>query len=162
MNDEMLMIIQLNKDTCKTQGRIYEQAAYDGCDIKKFSDKYLSSRFCKNRIETPYSSFQMEDAQTCLEFIYPEIQISPNPGSETIFDPDIAYWIGYTYHQLYCETGIYGYKLRKLVPFEKLLLNYPAHHTLDEFYSIEKLCSYYNLKINHLYKEFVLYLDNAG
>ena len=162
LTDDQLKEIELNRDNCKTQARFYELAAYDGCDMREFSDRYLRSHFCKNRIEVVYSAFQREDAMTCLEFIYPEIGIEQDPSSEKIFDPDIAYWIGYTYHQLFCETGVRGEQLAEKVPFERLLLNYAAHHTLDEFYSVNKLCGYYGLEINELYRGYEEYQDGLG
>jgi len=157
--------VSLEKDICRTQAAFYEMAAYDGCDIHKFSDMYLNSRFCLNRMETKYSSFQREDARTCLEFIYPEIgtpeQMPFNVKKDVIFNPDVAYWIGYTYYQLFCETGVHGKFLSVKVPFSQLLLNYPAHHTLDEEYSTDKLCSYYGLIKNDFYKSYSQYLDNG-
>ena len=161
--EKILYHVKLNKDICRTVGSFYEQAAMDGCNIKTFSDRYLESKFCRNRMECEYSSFWREDALTCLEFIYPEIgfpeSIPNNKDKNIVFDPDVAYWIGYTYYQLYCETGIHGNILKEKVPFDKLILNYEAHHTLDEYYSTDKLCSYYGLHKNSLYRRYIDYLD---
>ena len=162
--DDIIEQVGLERDICRTQASFYEEAARDGCDMHVFSDRYLASRFCRNRMQTRYSSFQREDARTCLEFIYPETGFPESmPFSrdrDVIFSPDIAYWLGYTYHQLYCETGTEGRELAEKVPFEKLVLNYPAHHTLDEIYSTDMLCRYYGLEKDAEHKEYGIYLDN--
>ena len=152
---EILNQIRLEQDICKTQADFYKKAAVDGCDMKTFSNRYLKSNFCNKSMETTYSSFQREDAETCLEFIYPQIgnpeDIPYDPSGKKIFDPDVAYWVGYTYQQLYYETGMRGAQLAEQVPFDKLILNYRAHHTLDETHSTDKLCEYYGLKKNNMH-----------
>ena len=148
--------IKLENDICLTQARIYERAALDGYKFPDFSEKYLSSHFCQNRMETQYSSFQREDAETCLEFIYPEIGFIR--GTD-MFAPDIAHWIGYTYFQLYCETGIHGAILKDKVPFSKLILNYAAHHTIDQIHSTDMLCNFFGLKKDKFHQQYSEYLD---
>ena len=110
-------------------------------------------------------------ARTCLEFIYPEIgfpetmKISilegAKGGQNTIYNPDIAYWVGYTYHQLFRETDIAESELVKLIPFDRLEPGYLAHHTLDEEISLAKLCDSFGLKRNERYVAYERLLDEA-
>ena len=158
--------ISLERDICKTQGYFYELAAIDGCDMSMFSDRYLRSRFCLRQMETRYSPYQREDARTCLEFIYPEIggpESMPFMGkNEHIFNPDVAYWAGYTYYQLYCETGVHGKDLVSQVPFNSLIQNYKAHHTLDEIYSTDILCAYYRLEKDDAHRRYEELLEKIA
>ena len=146
--------IKLERDISETQGFIYRQAALDGCEMSKFSFLYLNCNFCKKRMESVYSTFQREDAQTCLEFIYPEIKIKPDNLSDSIFNPDIAYWIGYTYYQLYCETGIHGYEIAEKLSFNTMCKHYAWHHVMDEIYSTDDLCNIYGFKKDEFHVSF--------
>ena len=165
--EDMIYQIDLERDIARTQAQIYEQAALDGCDMADFSHRYLNSHFCLNRMETRYSSFQREDARTCLEFIYPEISypeidIKADNSDQLVFNPDIAYWIGYTYYQLYCETKVRGKEIETKIPFEKMVYHYDAHHTLDEIYSTDDLCRYYGLEKDALHISYGQYLDSLS
>ena len=158
--DDMLYQIALEKDICKTQAKIYEKAAIDGCDMPVFSGKYLKSRFCLKQMEALYSSFQREDADTCLYFIYREIGDMRNSSHGDGFNPDIAWWVGYTYYQLYCETGIHGNELADRILFHAILANY-GHHIMDEIYSTDLLCKYYGLEKDYLHQQYAIYLDTG-
>ncbi len=159
MNAKEYRQILLERDICKTQAAFYRKAALDGCDMKIFSDRYMTSSFRVRNMEVAYSPCQREDAETCLEFIYPKIgfpDTMPYSGDGEIFNPDVAWWVGYTYQQLFYETGVKGAELVVKVPFEKLILNYPAHHTLEETASTDMLCEYYGLEKNQMHKEIGL------
>lgn len=120
-------------DICKTQQRIYEYMASEGYDMKSFSNAYLASDFCRRAMDTVYSRFQLETPYECADFYMPEIEsqlIKLTPG--TIYSPDIAGWIGFTYRQIYIETGTSSSALSKLIPFDVMQNYYPGMHTIDE------------------------------
>lgn len=129
-------------DICKTQGEIYEYAAKKGYHIKEFSDAYLHSDFCRRAMDTEYSRFQLEEAGECWDFIEPEIgsYIEEHKYSgEAIFDPAVAYWIGFTYRWIYIRTMIRGEELTSKVSFEDLVAYYPGLHTIDEGMAFETI-----------------------
>ena len=43
---------------CRTQADIYIQAQRDGYDIEPFSDAYLTSHFCSQRMDRPILAFR--------------------------------------------------------------------------------------------------------
>ncbi len=120
-------------EICKTQQRIYEHMASGHYDMQVFSDAYLSSDFCKRAMDTDYSRFQVEDVYECADFYMPEIENRLVKFSDNrTFDIAIAGWVGFTYRQLYIETGVYSAELIKIVPFEIMCQSYYGLHTIDE------------------------------
>ena len=111
---------------CRTQADIYIQAQRDGYDIESFSDAYLSSHFCSQYMDRPYSRFQTEFANACLELIYPEIKDALKPANKLI-NEDIIDWVGYMYRALYLKTGIPSKELQSRVPFWRLARTYGLH-----------------------------------
>lgn len=140
-------ITAVDYDICKTQGSIYKQMAWDGYDMKEFSNLYLHSDFCERAFDTIYSRFQIADRLECLDFIMPEI--SPVPKNKNgYFDVDVAYWIGFFYRQLYIETKVPSKELADLISFETMCGYYPGLHTVDEEMAIDIVCENYGLKID--------------
>ena len=118
---------------CQTQGRIYAWIADNGYDVKSFSDAYLTSKFCKNSMDTPYSRFQLEMELECLDFIMPEIQDKVYKLKNNMyFSKDIAEWIGFMYRYLYIYSGIKSCELKSDIPFDLMCKYYPEMHTIDE------------------------------
>ena len=108
-------------DICETQGAIYVYMAKEGYDMNVFSDNYLKSNFCRRAFDTEYSRYQDEFPNECADFYMPEI------GDKLVcypfgccFDSEEAEWIGFTYRQLYIDTGIYSSELADIVPFEEM------------------------------------------
>lgn len=126
---------------CRTQGNIYEYMARKGYDMESFSDAYLTSVFCKESMDTLYSRFQVREPEECLDFILPEIQDKLNllPDSQ-VFDPDVAFWIGWTYRQLYIMTGVNSSELKDKISFSHMCKIYPGMHTINEYHSAEIIC----------------------
>ena len=116
---------------CKTQGRIYRYIAAHGYDVEAFSDAYLRSDFCRRAMDTIYSRFQWADEEECLDFITQEIDL-PKMDTTSVFDPDVAFWIGFTYRQLYIETNRSSRQLCKDIPFGRMCAMYPGMHTIAE------------------------------
>lgn len=118
---------------CETQAELFEYVAKEGYDLKIFAEEYLSSSFCRRAFDTTYSRFLLEDEQGCLDFILPEIGDKLTKYEDnTVYDPAAASWIGFTYRQLYYETGIMSEELIKKVSFEAMERYYPGLHTVDE------------------------------
>ena len=121
----------INYDICMTQSRIYKYVAQCGYDVKKFSDAFLMSDFCRRAFDTIYSRFQLEDVLECMDFIVPEIKDALILNENIIFDEDVAAWIGFVYRQLYIETKVNSATLAVKVSFRTLCNYYPGLHTID-------------------------------
>lgn len=130
---------------CRTQEKIYAYMCEKGYDMQVFSDAYLKSDFCKRAMDTIYSRFQLETPMECEDFYMPEIgdQLTKLPDDQ-MFDSDIARWIGYTYRQLYFESGISSAELADKIPFDVMCRYYPGMHTIDEDLAVETMLE--NLK----------------
>lgn len=126
------MIKGIDYDICMTQSRIYRYIAQCGYDVKRFSDAFLMSDFCRRAFDTIYSRFQLEDVLECMDFIEPEIpnDLMKNKDNMT-FDQDVAAWIGFTYRQLYFETKVNSSNLVRIVSFGTLCNYYAGLHTID-------------------------------
>ena len=116
---------------CNTQGSIYKYAANHKYDMGKFSESYLSSSFCERAMDSDYSRFQFSNAEECLDFIIPEIGDMENSW-EFYFDPNVAYWIGWTYRHVASSAGIPSNELVKVLPFNAMCAYYPGLHTISE------------------------------
>ena len=133
-------------DICETQGRIYEIMAINGYDMKLSSDLYLHSDFCRRYFDTIYSRFQVADAEESIDFIIPEIKDKIKVLDDNKeFSPKVAYWIGFTYRQLYMETDIPSNELGDKISFEKMCAYYPGLHTIDENMASDIICMNFNL-----------------
>lgn len=158
------MLSGVDYEICKTQGNVYEYLAKNGYDMELFSLLYLQSDFCRRAFDTNYSRFQLADELECLDFIVPELKERYPEFCENItedyvkvkevdtcFSPDVAYWIGFTYRQLYIETGITSKELSERLPFDAMCRYYPGLHTVDEEMATDIICKDYH---------FVKYKDN--
>jgi len=130
---------------CQNQGRLYEFAANAGYDLECFSNAYLQSNFCKRAMDTVYSRFQLHDEQEILDFLLPEIKSKCLVVEQKKFNPDTAYWIGFTYRQLYYETGRTSKELAELFLFSDLCKSYSGLHTVDEEMATVILCNNRNI-----------------
>lgn len=120
-------------DICKTQQHIYEYMASEGYDMALFSDAYLKSDFCKRAMDSVYSRFQLETPLECADFYMPEIAPKLKKlDSSTIYDPDVAGWIGFVYRQICMETKTPSARLARSIPFRTMEQYYPGMHTIDE------------------------------
>ena len=129
---------------CVTQGTLFRHVANEGVDMEWFVEKYLSSDFCRRSMDTIYSRFFTADELEHLDFIIPEIgELKQNPYG--YFDGNVAYWIGFTYRQLYIQTGISSKELIKIIPFQKMCNVYPGLHTVDEEMATDILCENFKL-----------------
>lgn len=127
------MMEEIDYDTCTTQGRIYKYMAKHKYDIQVFSDNYLKCDFCRSAFDTEYSRFQEELANECAAFYMPEIEdnlVKYPDGS--CFDLEEAEWIGFTYRQLYIETGIYSSELADMISFEKMREYYQQYRFVSD------------------------------
>lgn len=138
---------------CQNQARLYEYVARKGFDMEWFSEEYLRSSFCKRAFDTVYSRFQTADEQECLDFIIPELKTIKMLDKEYMLDPDVAYWIGFTYRQLYIETEVPSSKLVEKVDFTTMCRYYPGLHTVDEEMATDIICENKGFKKLARFKE---------
>jgi len=118
---------------CETQGDIYAYMAKRNYDIQVFSENYLKCDFCRCAFDTEYSRFQEELPNECAAFYMPEIEdklVKYSDGS--CFDLEEAEWIGFTYRQLYIETGIYSSELADMIPFAKMCEYYKQYRLVSD------------------------------
>ena len=132
---------------CQNQGRLYRFVANLGYNMKDFSNAYLASDFCKRAMDTTYSRFQLHDEQEILDFLMPEIQEKCSRMNENeMFNPEVAYWIGFTYRQLYYETELLSKDLAKQFQFSDICATYGGLHTVDEEMATDILCENRGIK----------------
>jgi len=147
-------MIRDDYEICKNQARLYRYVAIKGFDMEWFSENYLRSSFCKRAFDTIYSRFQTADELECLDFIIPELGIIQYMNDDMMFDPDVAEWIGFTYRQLYIETGIPSSEIVEKVDFATMCRYYPGLHTIDEDMATDIICENFGFsKINSYQKE---------
>lgn len=72
---------------------------------------------------------------------------------ESCFSPDAAYWIGFTYRQLYIETGTSSRELSERLPFDAMCRYYPGLHTVDEEMAVSIICEDYGFVRNPEHEE---------
>lgn len=139
------MIDGIYYDICMTQSRIYRYVAQCGYEVKRFSDAFLASDFCRRAFDTIYSRFQLEDVFECMDFIVPEIQNDLIVSHNLYFDEDVAAWIGFTYRQLYIETEVNSSRLVTVVSFQTLCDYYAGLHTIDIEDATDIICRDFNI-----------------
>ena len=130
------MIDDIHYDICMTQSRIYRYVAQCGYEVKRFSDAFLASDFCRRAFDTIYSRFQLEDVFECMDLI-----VSHN----LYFDEDVAAWIGFTYRQLYIETEVNSSRLVTVVSFQTLCDYYVGLHTIDIEDATDIICKDFSI-----------------
>ncbi len=111
------------ENICITQARIYVTAVRNGYDLADFSDKYLKSEFCRIDMDVPYSVWQYQDEDVCLEAILLEINRNnelktyDENNAENDYDP---YFIGYMYRYFYYHTTSDSAELSEIIPFSEM------------------------------------------
>lgn len=119
------------------QKSLYEYAQSRHADIEKFSDDFMSSRFCNKNIDPPYSVDQFNDIEDWIDFMAPECVIKPDLLQINEVPASIAGWLGFTYRHIHFVTGLPSIEIAKKVPVDKLILSYPGLHTIDEDMAID-------------------------
>lgn len=129
---------------CDVQGNIFEYVAnhYIYETFTAFVPAFLRSDFCRRNWDTPYSRYQIHDAEENLDFILPElsnIQWKKAEKSDQIFDPSAAHWIGFMYRALYLQMGIASAILFQKIPLSQMCAVYLGLHTIAEEDAIQEL-----------------------
>lgn len=133
-------------DICKNQGKIFEEVALQGYNMESFTESYLHSDFCNRYFDAEWSHYQMLDKMSCLAVLIPEIEVQLRKSEgELIFDPDVAYWIGFTYRQVQIGTGVPSTKLAYIIPFDMMCAMYAGGHTISEDMCFERICDDFKL-----------------
>lgn len=133
----------------ENQGRIFEYIAgkYNFKTFLSFVPVYMSSDFCRTQWDVPYSRFQINLVGENLDFIMPELDrkmVFVEVGQDDkIFDPDAAWWAGFTYRQINLLTGIPSREIIRKVPLDKLCAAYPGLHTISDEISAEQIIQDY-------------------
>lgn len=130
------MIDEMEYRICETQAELYEYAANNGYVFPHFSDVYLTSSFCERAMDTIYSRFQLQYPEELMDFL--GVENTFIKGDSDI-DGEVAYWIGFTYRQMYFELKRASKELVKLFPFDMLKHMYVGLHTQDPEYVSEVL-----------------------
>lgn len=161
---ELKQVTKLDEIIIEGQGDIFEYMALYGYHMDVFSELYMRSDFVKRYYDHGYSFLQGDDVIINLDFLLPEIEdrLTQYPGatklipsvpgndrdsnlgiavptSETVFDQDIAYWIGQMYRRLNIMTSIPSERLIELFPFSNMCSLYAGFHTIDEDQAVEIL-----------------------
>ena len=136
---------KINYDICISQAKLYEYVANEGYDMVDFSNKYLQSKFCNVNFDREWSLYHFAAPVETSYEIFKEIQVDKYEGN-MVFNPDAAWWIGFTYKQLQIETEMHSKDILKEISFEELVRCYPGLHTVDEEYATDMICEYHHLK----------------
>lgn len=130
---------------CDNQGRIFEHIArtYTYETFLSFVPAFMRSRFCRAWWDVLYSPLQMNLVRDNLDFMLPELKTTMTfrnaSDDDQIFNPDAAWWIGFTYRQLQILTGIPSRQIIEKISLEDLCAAYPGLHTISEGMSAERL-----------------------
>lgn len=141
----------VNHYIATVQGNIFEEVAgtYTFNTFISFVPAFMNSSFCRTQWDVPYSPFQTNLVQDNLRELLPELEhvmvLTPACPDDQVFNPDTAWWIGFTYRQLYLLTGIPSRELIRKVTFENLCAAYPGLHTVSEEMSAERIITDFHL-----------------
>lgn len=114
-SEEVIML------TAETQGQTYQLAYAMGFDMEDFSNKYLTSDFCRNEMDSVYSKFQTEFPEACMDELLIEweekgIEVKKR-DSEFAYSSD---WIGNMYRYLFFALQVFSSDLLNLIPFKEI------------------------------------------
>ena len=126
---------KIKRIICETQGSIFRCANELKLDMDVFAPKYMMSNFCERNMDIAWSYFQMADAEECLDFILPEIEV-PKLESPR-YNSSVIEWVGYMYRYLYYGLKKTSKEIIKKVPFNSMLVYYPGLHTEDEDMAVD-------------------------
>ena len=126
------MIASEYRFICVQQQWLYEYAQRQDADIRKFSNEFLSSRFCNTSLDKPYSVDQYADIVNWIELMADDCRIVPDPEQELPVPYSVAGWIGFMYRYVQIVTGSKSKDLARIIPIDRLIISYPGLHTVDE------------------------------
>ncbi len=136
----------VNFQICQKQGEIYEKAATLGYDMQNFSNLFLASNFCNKHFDDIWSIYHASTVNECMYEIKKELNKKLTKYTNSmIMNPEICWWIGYTYRQIAIETGQGSLEILKKIPFITMYQVYPGYHTLDENDATDMLCENHGL-----------------
>lgn len=140
---------------CKTQGSIYQYMADNNYDVEVFSNAYLQSDFCNDRMDSVYSRFHNEFPNECADFFIPEIghKLEKCTTSNAVVQA-YAWEIGFMYRKVYIETSIPSKELVKLIPCKELLKYASTMQHYGEDETLESIVKSYNLAKKRYDSEF--------
>ena len=140
------MLNSVEYSICEIQGDIFSLAADRGYDIESFVNAYLASDFCRRQFDTLYSHYQLADAGESWDNFYPEIKdrIKMHECGK-YFRSDVAWWMGFTYRQLWYETEYSSAEILKKIPVNTMISLYAGYHTIDEEMAAERLIESFGL-----------------
>lgn len=110
----------INKEICKTSGKIYVELIKDGYNPKSISDEFLKSDFCRREFDTIYSIFQLDDDASIYYFLKECKNKLIKEHNKTYQILDIIYWIGFMYRYIYIQTGIASSEICDIIPYEEM------------------------------------------
>lgn len=136
---------------CGNQGDAFELAAntLEYSSFLYFVHVFMGSDFCNREIDSVYSAFQMQDGAEWIDFVFGDLSRNPlfQRAKGKVFQPEVAYWIGYTYRQLAIATKTHSRDLIRIIPPEDMMHLYPGYHVLDPDDALERLIGTYHLQI---------------
>lgn len=135
----------VQENICETQGQFFELAArtLNADSFPPFVNLYMQSEFCRWQMDTSYSRYQFAAPTECLDNILLEINKNKTlhfaVKGEKIFSPDVAYWAGYVYRQLFFRTGWNSPEILQKFPFSQMVSSYSGLHTVDDEMAVDML-----------------------
>lgn len=137
MNKEKRIMRQIR---CKRQGKLFKIIAMRGLNMEVFSEKYMNSQFCLLCMDGFYSIYQVGAINNILDELDNEFLENVDKYKDgSIFNPEIAEWIGYIYRRMEIDANIPSNKIYEKYPLNEMIMMYPGFHTLSVDETIEQL-----------------------
>ena len=122
---------------CETQKELFEYSQRNVVDIRQYACDFLKSDFCNRCLDVRYSVYQYSDMMEWLDFLEKDCKIKPDAFQKDRVPFHVAGWLGYTYRQIWAETGLKSKDIIEKVAPNKLIISYPGLHTVDEDMAID-------------------------
>lgn len=137
------MFTEIDRIISRNQGALFEYAAKQGYDMKKFVVQWMKSKVCKNYMDVSYSCLQFREPEEFMDYLEMDgekFEIADLFHDGKIFDPATAFWMGRAYRMLFIKSGIKSKELVDIIPLERMLQYYPGMHTIEEENATEIMC----------------------
>lgn len=116
---------------CKRQAQVFERYAKKGYDMPDFVKKYMNSEFCNLSMDDEiYSPYQVAMVSVIVDEIASEVTVNKYQD-DRLFDPDVAYWVGYMYRLMQIKSGIASRTIYERFDLDDMCSVYEGYHTLS-------------------------------
>lgn len=130
------MLSYYNQTICDSQAAVFVYANRHGFDMADFTKQFLTSDFCAQEWDQPYSWYQFADETLSMIRIQEECTLKKS--SKPYFE-DAIWWTGYLYREIAILYKLTSREIFKAIPFERMLASFDGYHTLSLEYAAQRL-----------------------